>query len=150
LQINVMTCGFEKPTTEINMGEYNFIDIKEGTVAYRPEVIYIDCRQGESGVLELTPGKIEYSFRSASGLKNGQVLANDEELSATGAGEVGFHIQDASGADIQYDNGYLYETPQEAVHGKNPITLNIKPMKYGENVRTGEMKSRVIIVVNNN
>ena len=42
------------------------------------------------------------------------------------------------------------ETPQEAVHGKNPITLNIKPMKYGENIRTGEMKSRVIIVVNNN
>ncbi len=27
------------------MGEYNFIDIKQGTVAYRPEVIYIDCRQ---------------------------------------------------------------------------------------------------------
>ena len=43
-----------------------------------------------------------------------------------------------------------YETPQEAVHGKNPITLNIKPMKYGENIRTGGIKSRVIIVVNNN
>jgi type 1 fimbria pilin len=118
---------FDNPTTEINMGDYNFIDIKQGTVAYRPEVIYIDCRQGESGVLELTPGKIEYSFRSASGLKNGQVLANDEELSATGAGEVGFHIQDASGADIQYDNGYLYETPQGRAQGKIPSFSTSSP-----------------------
>lgn len=150
LQINVMTCGFDNPTTEINMGDYNFIDIKQGTVDYRPEMIYIDCRQGDSGMLQLTPGKIEYTFRSASLLKNGLVLANDEESSATGAGEVGFRIQDANGADIHYDNGYLYESPQAATQGKNPIILNIKPMKYGENIRTGTIKSRVIIVVNNN
>jgi hypothetical protein len=120
LQINVMTRGFENPTTEINMGEYNFIDIKEGTVAYRPEVIYIDCRQGESGVLELTPGKIS-TVQERIGTENGR-LANDEELSATGAGEVGFHIQDASGADIQYDNGYCTKRLRKRAR-QNPLPL---------------------------
>ena len=152
LQVNIMTCGFNLPNRLINMGDYSYFDIKEDKAQYRLESVDIDCSQDESAVFELTPGKIDYYFVAASGFAGtSKILKNDDQDAATGAGEVGFHLSDSQGGELQYGSGFLYHSAEEARHGSNnPIYLQIKPMKYGENIRGGTIKSRVIIVVNNN
>jgi type 1 fimbria pilin len=152
LQVNMMTCGFNVPNRLIDTGDHSYFDIKEDRTEYRRASVNIDCSQDESAVFELTPGKIDYYFVAASGFAgNSKILKNDDQDAATGAGEVGFHLQDKNGQEIQYGSGFLYQTDREAQHGdSNPIELLVRPMKYGENIRGGTMKSRVIIVVNNN
>lgn len=152
LQVNIMTCGFNVPNRLINMGDYSYFDIKEDKAQYRLERVDIDCSRDESAVFELTPGKIDYYFVAASGFAGtSKILKNDEQDAATGAGEVGFHLRDSQGQELQYGSGFLYHSSEDARHGdSNPIYLQIKPMKYGENIRGGTIKSRVIIVINNN
>lgn len=152
LQINIMTCGFNVPSRVIDMGNYSYFDIKEDRAQYRTESVNIDCSQDESAVFELTPGKIDYYFVAASGFAgNSNILKNDDQDAAAGAGEVGFHLLDSQGQELQYGSGFLYHTAADAQQGSNnPIDLQIKPMKYGENLRGGTIKSRIVIVVNNN
>lgn len=74
------------------------------------------------------------------------ILKNELENSEDGAGQVGFQLSNDGTNEIQYgkSNYYSFQHPHE---GSNQIPLFIRPRTYGNNVSSGQIMSRVKIVV---
>ncbi|EFB2687386.1 hypothetical protein FHE33_22855, partial [Escherichia coli O157:H7] len=71
---------------------------------------------------------------------------NELENSEDGAGQIGFQLSNDGTNEIQYgkSNYYSFQHPHE---GSNQIPLFIRPRTYGNNVSSGQIMSRVKIVV---
>ena len=74
------------------------------------------------------------------------ILKNELENSEDGAGQIGFQLSNDGTNEMQYgkSNYYSFQHPHE---GSNQIPLFIRPRTYGNNVSSGQIMSRVKIVV---
>ncbi|MCA8553649.1 hypothetical protein ABN284_23715, partial [Escherichia coli] len=95
----------------------------------------------------LEPSDVEYYFEPVTIQESGtSILKNELENSEDGAGQVGFQLSNDGTNEIQYgkSNYYSFQHPHE---GSNQIPLFIRPRTYGNNVSSGQIMSRVKIVV---
>ncbi|HGU1643585.1 TPA: fimbrial family protein, partial [Escherichia coli] len=143
LQVNLMTCGFEDKS--IDTGRFVLSHINSEN--YQFHHIRFDCIQGEQGELVFEPSEVEYYFEPVTIQESGSsILKNELENSEEGAGQVGFQLSNDGTNEIQYgkSNYYSFQHPHE---GSNQIPLFIHPRTYGNNVSSGQIMSRVKIVV---
>ncbi|EEX7078001.1 hypothetical protein DLF78_004938, partial [Escherichia coli O157] len=90
---------------------------------------------------------VEYYFEPVTIQESGtSILKNELENSEDGAGQIGFQLSNDGTNEIQYgkSNYYSFQHPHE---GSNQIPLFIRPRTYGNNVSSGQIMSRVKIVV---
>ncbi len=104
-------------------------------------------QSSEQGELVFEPSDVEYYFEPVTIQESGaSILKNELENSEDGAGQVGFQLSNDGTNEIQYgkSNYYSFQHPHE---GSNQIPLFIRPRTYGNNVSSGQIMSRVKIVV---
>ncbi|EEU0427335.1 hypothetical protein E8F42_001332, partial [Escherichia coli] len=114
---------------------------------YQFHHIRFECIQGEQGELVFEPSDVEYYFEPVTIQESGtSILKNELENSEDGAGQIGFQLSNDGTNEIQYgkSNYYSFQHPHE---GSNQIPLFIRPRTYGNNVSSGQIMSRVKIVV---
>ena len=143
LQVNLMTCGFEDQSIDTG----RFVLSRINNENYQFHHIRFDCIQGEQGELVFEPSDVEYYFEPVTIQESGtSILKNDLENSEDGAGQIGFQLSNDGTHEIQYgkSNYYSFQHPHE---GSNQIPLFIRPRTYGNNVSSGQIMSRVKIVV---
>ncbi|HFP1485552.1 TPA: fimbrial family protein, partial [Escherichia coli] len=143
LQVNLMTCGFEDQSIDTG----RFVLSRINNENYQFHHIRFDCIQGEQGELVFEPSDVEYYFEPVTIQESGtSILKNELENSEDGAGQIGFQLSNDGTNEIQYgkSNYYSFQHPHE---GSNQIPLFIRPRTYGNNVSSGQIMSRVKIVV---
>ena len=143
LQVNLMTCGFEDKSIDTG----RFVLSRINSENYQFHHIRFDCIQGEQGELVFEPSEVEYYFEPVTIQESGSsILKNELENSEEGAGQVGFQLSNDDTNEILYgkSNSYAFQHPHE---GSNQIPLFIRPRTYGNNVSSGQIMSRVKIVV---
>ncbi|EIP0519380.1 fimbrial protein, partial [Escherichia coli] len=139
----LMTCGFEDQSIDTG----RFVLSRINNENYQFHHIRFDCIQGEQGELVFEPSDVEYYFEPVTIQESGtSILKNELENSEDGAGQVGFQLSNDGTNEIQYgkSNYYSFQHPHE---GSNQIPLFIRPRTYGNNVSSGQIMSRVKIVV---
>lgn len=145
LEVRIMTCGFKDQV--IDMGVYPIEYILKGNTEYELKQIDFRCTSQGYGTLMLTPSEVQYYFDDSFGRDSDTAaLKNTLAGNSGSAGDVGFEIATENESLIKFGSNALFKL--SPVAGQDiPVKLSIRPKAYGTNVTSGNIESKVRVVV---